>query len=167
MSITTPIVFAAISYFLYASQAMVLEQKLSAYSPAAVLVILYIMMLPLALSGLIPMMFSSTPVAWPSGKTLWIVAVAAIVFFFADYFMVAAYASAYKSGTEALFAVVAVGALYPVFGSVMKYVWTRSMPNRYHVIAYVLAAGVLFFAAKGNSLMASKDTAPPTSPTSR
>lgn len=115
---------------------------------------------------------SGKPIAWPSGSTLWWVAVASLVFFFADAFYISAFAAAQKRGEEHLFAIVAASALLPVFASAVKYAWTRQMPNVWHVASYAMVAVVLIFTAMGNRLelrrQAEKTSAaPPVSQESR
>src|SRR5262245_27259446 len=130
-----PVLLALISYSLYATQALVIEQKLSRFSPSALLLIIYVASFPLAFLSL-GIGKTQGPVIWPEARTFWIIGVAAVVFFLADYFMISAYNAAFKAGNEALFAIVAAAALYPVVASALKYVWTRQAPNKYHLAAY-------------------------------
>lgn len=163
MKLPQPIVFAFISYFLYASQAVVLERKLSSFSPGAVLLAVYAVIVPLLLGRLLLMKTGNGTISWPTGVLPWII-LAGIVFFFADYFMVKAYTSAFEGGGEYLFEIVAVGALFPVFAAMIKYAWVQSLPNRWHVAAFAVAGLVVWLAAKGNSFEQARQVAaaPPT-----
>ncbi len=147
-----PILYAIISYFLYASMAYVLEQKLSAYTVPSVLVLQYLAALPLVAAVLASMRFGKQAIAWPSGAGLWWALGAGIIFFLADTFIVSAYATARKMGQEYLYAIVAVAILYPVFASSMKYLWQRKMPNGWFIASYALALVVILLATKGNAV---------------
>jgi hypothetical protein len=142
LSKSSPILFAIASYFLYGSQAVVLEQKLSGYSTGAVIAVLYILMLPLALIRLAVMKATGEPIVWPSGSEGWKwMFVAAVVFFLADYAMTAAYTKAFGLGAEYMAAIVGVGLLFPVFANVVKYLAAGAVNlNRYHYASYTVAA---------------------------
>lgn len=152
MRFPLPVLYAILSYFLYAAMAIILERKLSPFSAPAVLVIQYAAALPLVAVVLIAMKSGDGKIAWPVGAAVWWALGAGFVFFFADTFMITAYTSARKAGTEYLFAIVAVGALYPVFASIMKFVWTKKAPNGYYLASYGVAAVVLLLVALGGRL---------------
>lgn len=164
MKLPLPIVYAVFAYFFYASQAYVLEQKTSSYSPAALLVQLYLGGLVLAGIYLLAVKASGAPVMWPTGSALKWVALGALVFFLADNLYVLAYYEARKSGEEYLFAIVAAAVLFPVFGTVVKYVATRQAPNGWHWASYGLAAVMVFLAAMGNRVQNERDAAKATAP---
>jgi len=166
MRMPLPIVYAIFAYFFYASQAYVLEQKTSSYSPAALLVQLYLGGLVLAGVYLLVTKATGTPIAWPSGSALKWVAIGALVFFLADNLYVLAYYEARKSGQEYLFAIVAAAVLFPVFGSIIKYVGTRQAPNGWHWASYGLAAVMVFLAAMGNKVQNEREAAVKASPAS-
>lgn len=159
MKFPVPILFAVISYCLYASQAYLLEQKFSHFSTPALLVILYLIMLPLVGLTLVAAKAGGEAVVWPSGGVLWWVVLAAAVFYAADAFMVMAYTSARKAGGEYLFEIVTVAALYPLFAAAIKYAFTQKLPNRWHVAAFIAVAGVLWLTAKGNSVHRAREAA--------
>lgn len=161
MKFPLPVVYAIFSYFLYASMAYILEQKLSSFSAPAVLVLQYAAALPLVGLVLLSMKFGHQAIAWPAGQAVWWTIGAGVIFFLADVFMVMAYTTARKQGAEYLFAIVAVGALYPVFASVLKFVWTRKLPNGYYAAAYLLAFGVLTLVALGDRHDRKAEVRPP------
>ncbi len=154
-----PVVYAIISYFLYAAMAFILERKLSPFSAPAVLVLQYAAALPLVAIVLVSMKLGHSPIKWPTGAMLWWTLGAGLVFFLADTFMVTAYTTARQQGMEYLFAIVAVGALYPVFASIMKFVWTKTAPNGYYLAAYAISAVVLIMVALGGRLDQQRDAA--------
>lgn len=144
-----PVYIAMLSYFLYASQAAILEQKLGQFSTATILLIVYIVAIPLAVGRLFMMVQAGTPVVWPSsGASLGWVAVASIVFFLADFCMVRAYTLSFERGGQYLFEIVAVGALFPVFAVLIKWLWTGALPNRWSCAAFITAFVTVMFAAK-------------------
>jgi hypothetical protein len=153
-----PIVYAVFAYFFYASQAYVLEQKTSSYTPAALLVQLYLVGLTLSGIYLLVTKASGATIAWPSGSALKWVVIGGVVFFLADNLYVLAYYTAQKSGEEYLFAIVGAAILFPVFGTVIKYLWTEKLPNGWHFAAYGVAVIMLGLVIMGNKVERDRET---------
>ena len=141
-----PVLFAFIGMMLYALQSVVLEQKLSRYSTAGVLLCFYLAMLPLTLVWLAQMKLAGQPIMVPSGKMFLLAAAVGAMYFFADGF----YIGAYTSGGS-VFVITTVAVLFPVLASVIRYVWVGGSPNVYQVIGYFLAVAAVFLVAKGST----------------
>jgi len=154
-----PIVYAIFAYFFYASQAYVLEQKTSAFTPAALLVQLYVVGLILSCAYLLVTKASGAQIAWPSGGALKWVLIGGAVFFLADNLYVLAFYAAKRSGEEYLFAIIGAAILFPVFGTLIKYVGTRKMPNGWHLAAYAVAALMLGLTIMGNKVQRDREAA--------
>ncbi|MFH0852211.1 MAG: EamA family transporter [bacterium] len=139
------IIYACVALVLYATQNVVLEQKLAKCNTFSLLVLLYSAMLPLAIAGY--WFFARRQGAFlPPGNLLWITLLVGVVYFFADAFFI----SAYTSGGN-LIAIATIAALFPVFASVVKYLWVGGLPNRYQIIGYLFAAIAVIFMAKGQT----------------
>jgi drug/metabolite transporter (DMT)-like permease len=59
--------------------------------------------------------------------------------------------SAYANNAEA-FTVSSIALMFPAAASLMKYVWTHQVPNRYHIAAYLIAVVAVVLAEKGNAV---------------
>ena len=140
-----PVLFACLAMVFYAFQNVLIEQKLSRYSTVAILVFFYASLFPAALAAFFALKASGQQVAVPSGAMMWATVGIGTLYFFGDYF----YIGAYTRGGN-LFTVATIVALFPALASVMKYLWTGVLPNRYHVIGYVFAFAAVAFVAKGN-----------------
>ncbi|MEK7545781.1 MAG: hypothetical protein AAB554_01740 [Patescibacteria group bacterium] len=154
-----PIVYAVFAYAFYASQAYLLEQKTSSFTPAALLVQLYVVGLVLSCAYLLVTKAGGTHVAWPSGGALKWVLLGGVVFFLADNLYVLAFYTAQRSGEEYLFAIVGAAVLFPVFGTIIKYVGTGKTPNGWHLAAYAVAALMLGLTIMGNKIQRDREAA--------
>src|SRR5436309_1023637 len=107
----------------------------------------YVPMLALTFAALVFMKFRNQPIAFPEGNGLYAAGVIALVFFVADTF----FFSAYTNNADA-FTVSSIVLMFPAAASLMKYFWTGSVPNRYHVAAYAVAIVAVILAEKGNEI---------------
>src|SRR6185503_13593731 len=87
------------------------------------------------------------PIALPTGNAIYFAGLIAIVFFLADTF----FFSAYTNNADA-FTVSSIALMFPAAASLMKYFWTGSVPNRYHLAAYAVAIVAVVLAEKGNEI---------------
>ena len=141
-----PILYAVIAVVLYGVQNVLIDVKLKQYSTIALLLGFYLVLLPLGLGTFIYLKLSGQPVQLPTGPDLKILAVVAVMFFIADVF----YVSAYTSGGEVI-SITILAVLMPVVGGVVKYLWVKETPTKYHVVALVFAALAILFVAIGNT----------------
>ena len=73
---------------------------------------------------------------------------AAVVFFFADYF----YIGAYTSGGS-LLAVTTLVVLFPAIAQLIKFAWVGGSPNYFHMFGYLLAAIAVVLIGKGSAVV--------------
>ena len=140
-----PILLATIAMLCYAVQNVVIEQRLSRLSVTAILVVCYAIMLPLALVRFGMVRMAGETAALPTGALLAFTLVAGVTYFFADY----SYLAAYTSGGS-LMSVTTVAILLPVFASLVKFAWTRDLPNGWQLAGYALAIAAIALVVKGN-----------------
>ncbi len=138
-----PVLFACAAVVLYSVQNVVLGVKLAKYNTAAILIVCYLVMLPLALIG-----YAQTRGAapFPRGAMLLLATLVGLSYFFADYF----YVSAFTHGGD-LVTITTILALLPVLSSIVKFVWVGGLPNVYQVAGYLFAAAAVYLVAKGSS----------------
>lgn len=141
-----PVAFALAAVFLYAVHNAILEQKLAKYSTAALLVCFYSVMLPLALMRLYHLKYTGQEVAFPMGTVLALALILGAVYFIAEYCFVAAYT---HQGSLMMISTIVI--MFPVFASLIKFVWVRELPNAYQVTGYILAAGAVLLITKGST----------------
>ncbi|MEY4723224.1 MAG: hypothetical protein RLZZ324_737 [Candidatus Parcubacteria bacterium] len=141
----SPVLYAVIGVFLYATQNIIIDAKLRPYSTGAVVLLFYVAMFPWALATLAKMKFSGQAIVWPSGSALWLTFLAGTVFYFADYF----YVGAYNNAGGNVFMVTVCAGLMPVFIAFLALVLTATVPNLYQAGAILLAIGAVWLAAKG------------------
>ena len=142
----SPIYSVVIAMFCYALANVILEQKLAQYQ-AITLIICW--------SGGILIIASAVRYAiktpdgsynFPSGQHVWWILVLVGLFFLADFF----YVSGFTTGGN-LYVLVCITMLLPVFASIMKYLWTGTPPNMWHLSAYATGFVTVLLVAKGNT----------------
>jgi len=143
------VVYAFLAVWLYAFSNVIIETKLAKYTTMALLLYWYFTLAPLAVAGLGYMYLTGQKVAMPSGGAAGMAILAAVVFFFADYF----YIGAYTSGGS-LLAVTTLVVLFPAIAQLIKFVWVGGSPNYYHIFGYVLAALAVVLISKGSAVVA-------------
>ncbi len=144
-----PVVYAFLAMWLYAFSNVVIEVKLAKYTTMALLLYWYFTLAPLAVAGIGYMYLSGQKVVMPSGSAAGKAILAAVVFFFADYF----YIGAYTSGGS-LLAVTTLVVLFPAIAQLIKFVWVGGSPNYYHMLGYLLAAIAVILISKGSAAIA-------------
>ncbi len=140
------VLYACAAMVLYAIQNVTIEQKLAKYSAVSILFYFYLVMLPMAVITVSYMKVSGQQLAWPSGSAITLVLGVGIAYFFADFFFV----SAYTSGGSVMM-VMTVAMMFPVFASIVKFFWTGTLPNFYHVASYLVAVVSILLLIKGNN----------------
>ena len=141
-----PIIYALVGLFLYAVQNTIIDVKLKDhFSTISLLVCFYLVMLPCGLLLFAYKRYTGETVTLPTGSLLAIVAVVALMFLIADFF----YVGAYTSGGSAV-PITILAALIPVVCAVMKFVWVKEVPTRYHLAGFVCALAAIAFIAVGN-----------------
>jgi drug/metabolite transporter (DMT)-like permease len=140
------IIYALIGLTLYAVQNTIIDVRLKQFSTLSLLVVFYLTMLPLGLMLLVYQKYTGEQLTIPTGDSLKIVVVVAIMFFIADFF----YIGAYTSGGSAV-PITILAALVPVVCALMKFVWVREVPTNFHFAGFVCALLAVAFIAFGNS----------------
>jgi drug/metabolite transporter (DMT)-like permease len=140
------IVYALIGICMYAVQNVIIDVKLKQYSTATLLMSFYIVLLPLGAGLFFYQKMRGQQVIVPDKDAVLLIAAVAAMFFFADFFYIGAYT---KGGNAVTITILAV--LMPVLCAVMKFLWVREIPTRYHFIGFLFAALAITFVAVGNS----------------
>ena len=140
------LVFALLAPLGYALGNVVMEHRLSRYN-ALTLVIVYCCVI--LLCAVIVRSFTKTDdpsYDFPVGMGLVWMVVLGVVFFFADFSFVSAYTHKVNMMTITICAM-----LIPVFAQGIKFVGSLcisdmhyALPNRWHILSYILAAGAAF-----------------------
>ena len=149
-----PIWLALCALVMWALQNVFLDVKLSRFSEIAILLELYLVMLPLAFVGWLYMRGTHQTVVAPQGWMLVLVLLSGVMYFAADYCFI----SAYTSGGH-LLAVSTIVVLFPIFSSIIRYLWVGGTPNRYHLAGYLLAGMAVLLLGKGE-LVARQNESP-------
>src|SRR5438067_12607642 len=142
-----PVVYACIAVLFYALGNVITEQKLKPYTQFGIMIYCYVPMVLLTFGALAIMRSRGQVISFPQGDALYVAGLIAIVFFVADTF----FFSAYTNNADA-FTVSSIALMFPAAASLMKYFWTGSVPNRYHVAAYAVAVVAVVLAEKGNEI---------------
>jgi drug/metabolite transporter (DMT)-like permease len=141
------VIYACIAVLFYALGNVITEQKLKPFTQFGTMAYCYIPMIVMTLGALAIMKVQSRPVTFPSGNALYFAGLIALVFFIADTF----FFSAYTNNADA-FTVSSIVLMFPAAASLMKYLWTQQLPNRYHIAAYFIAVVAVALAEKGNAV---------------
>ena len=141
------VIYACIAVLFYALGNVITEQKLKNYTQFATMTYCYLPMLVMTMGALALMKSRGQTIAFPEGKALYGAGLIAIVFFIADSF----FFSAYTNNADA-FTVSSIAVMFPAAASLMKFVWTGQLPNRYHIAAYVVAVIAVVLSERGNEI---------------
>jgi len=141
------VIYACIAVLFYALGNVITEQKLKSYTQFATMTYCYLPMLVMTMGALALMKSRGQTIAFPEGKALYGAGLIAIVFFIADSF----FFSAYTNNADA-FTVSSIAVMFPAAASLMKFVWTGQLPNRYHIAAYVVAVIAVVLSERGNEI---------------
>ena len=140
-----PILYTCIAVLFYALGNVITEQRLKSYTQFGIMMYCYVPMLAFTFAALVFMKFRNQPIAFPEGNGLYAAGVIALVFFIADTF----FFSAYTNNADA-FTVSSIVLMFPAAASLMKFLWTREIPNRYHIAAYLFAVAAVALAEKAS-----------------
>ena len=141
-----PALLAIAAMVLYASQNVMMEQKLSKFSTPALLTIMYAVMFPLVLARLATMKALGEEINFPMGDALFYALLSGAIYFIADYAFVGAYTN---GGSVMLVSTIVV--TFPVFAAIIKYVMYGHTPNMYQVVGSVLAFAAVFLVTFGEN----------------
>jgi drug/metabolite transporter (DMT)-like permease len=141
------VIYACIAVLFYALGNVITEQKLKPYTQFATMIYCYVPMVVMTIVALGVMQSRGQTIIFPAGNTLYFAGLIAIVFFIADGF----FFSAYTNNADA-FTVSSIAVMFPAAASLMRFLWTGQLPNRYHVAAYVVAVIAVALSEKGNEV---------------
>ncbi len=139
--------FSLFAVAFYAAANVLLEQKLSKYNNLTIIVCYAAVITGCAFLLRQTTKTSDPSYAFPSGSDLGLVLFLGLLFVAADYF----YIGAYTTGGN-LLTITSIMIMFPVLASVIKFLWVGAVPNRYHVLGYVVAAIAVILIAKGNMI---------------
>ncbi len=141
------VIYVAVAVILYALGNVMIDERLKPYTQFGIMVYSYVPMLLLTFVALAVLRVQAKAVSFPRGNALYIAGIIGIVFFVADTF----FFTAYTNNADA-FTVSSIVLMFPAAASLMKYFWSGSVPNRYHVAAYAVAVVAVALAEKGNEI---------------
>lgn len=141
-------IYATIAVVLFSFLNVALEQKLSKYNAAALMLCFYVVMVPLAFARVGFVRITDGSVAFPTGVLLAFVFLFGAVYFVADF----SYISAFTSAGADVMTVTTILMMTPVFSSLVKYVYTGGgLPNVSQVIGYLLTIAAIYFVGRGSA----------------
>src|SRR5438128_7786171 len=140
-----PVIYACLSVILYALGNVIIEQRLKPYTQFGIMVFCYVPMVVMTFGALAVLKLQDRKISFPTGDALYVAGLIAIVFFVADTF----FFSAYTNNADA-FTVSSIALMFPAAASLMKFLWTREIPNRYHIAAYLFAVAAVALAEKAS-----------------
>src|SRR5262245_21331069 len=143
------VIYACAAVLFYALGNVITEQKLKPYTQFGTMIYCYIPMVLLTLGALALMKTRGQVISFPQGEAVYAAALIAIVFFIADGF----FFSAYANNADA-FTVSSIAVMFPAAASLMRFLWTGQLPNRYHIAAYLVAVIAVVLSERGNEIQA-------------
>ena len=142
------VVYASLAVIFYALGNVITEQKLKAYTQFGIMIYCYVPMAIITLAVLGIMQSRGQAISFPKGEGVYVSGLIAVVFFIADGF----FFSAYTNNANA-FMVSSIAVMFPAAASLMRFFWTRQLPNRYHIAAYVVAIIAVALSERGNEVI--------------
>lgn len=141
-----PIILVLAAVILYSIANVSIEKWLSQYSTTGLLVIWYPAMTLMALLALAYFKSAGQTVQFPVGYALVITAVVAVIYFFADF----SFLNAYASGGN-IFTITSLFLTFPVVAGTMKMLLDKQYPNFYQVAGYLLVVVAVVLFVKGST----------------
>lgn len=141
------VIYVALAVVLYALGNVMIEQRLRPFTQFGIMAFSYVPMIVMTFGALGVLKLKDQNISFPNGDAFYVAGLIGIVFFVADTF----FFSAYNNNADA-FTVSSIVLMFPAATSLMKYFWTGSVPNRYHLAAYAVAIVAVVLAEKGNEL---------------
>jgi len=141
------VIYACMAVIFYALGNVITEQKLKPFTQFGTMLYCYIPMVVMTAGALFIMKSRGQLISFPKGEAFYVAGLIAIVFFVADGF----FFSAYANNADA-FTVSSIAVMFPAAASLMKFLWTGQLPNRYHMAAYVVAIIAVALSEKGNEI---------------
>src|SRR5262249_11380913 len=141
------VIYVSLAVILYALGNVMIEQRLRPFTQFGIMAYSYMPMIVMTFGALAVLRVQAKNISFPTGDALYVAGMIGIVFFIADTF----FFSAYTNNADA-FTVSAIVLMFPAATSLMKYFWTGSVPNRYHVAAYAVAVVAVVLAERGNEI---------------
>jgi drug/metabolite transporter (DMT)-like permease len=141
------VIYACIAVLFYALGNVITEQKLKPYTQFATMISCYLPMVVMTLAALAVMKSRGQMIVFPEGEGLYVAGLIGIVSFIADGF----FFSAYTNNADA-FTVSSIVVMFPAAASLMRFMWTGQLPNRYHIAAYLVAVIAVALSEKGNEV---------------
>ena len=128
--------FALSALFIYAVANTIIEKKLSNVSPLANTTGLYIVLLIMSLPLIIFREPLGIKLTMPQGNEIWLLAVVAFLFFFADL----AWFQAYHTEGARLEQITATFLAFPIMIAMMKGVSNGALPTRSDMLSWAIVA---------------------------
>jgi len=141
------VIYVSVAVILYALGNVMIDERLKPYTQFGIMAYSYVPMVVLTFAALAFLKVQAKQISLPRGDAFYIAGIIGIIFFIADTF----FFTAYSNNADA-FTVSSIVLMFPAAASLMKYFWTGSVPNRYHVAAYAVAVVAVVLAEKGNEI---------------
>jgi drug/metabolite transporter (DMT)-like permease len=141
------VIYVSFAVILYALGNVMIEDRLRPFTQFGIMAFSYIPMVVMTFGALGVLKLQDKSVFFPNGAAFYVAGLIGIVFFGADTF----FFSAYNNNADA-FTVSSIVLMFPAATSLMKYFWSGSVPNRYHLAAYAVAVAAVVLAEKGNEI---------------
>ena len=142
--IMKPVIYAFIAMVFYASQNVIIEQKLSTYSTLGILIFIQTTLLLCTVLAVVAVKVSGGTIIFPTGTALWLCFGCGIIYFIADYFFIGAYAIGGN-----LYDIAVVVGLFSVIAFTIKAVVTGLYPNMYQIGGCLMAVVAVWLVSKG------------------
>ena len=142
-----PVIFSLLALMCYSVTNVILEQKFSKFNNLTLMCVYMVPILVVAFIGRTIVKTSDSAFNFPVGQDLLLLVAIGVIFAAADYFYIGAYTNGGDLGT-----ITCIIAMLPVVASIMKFVWTQSLPNGYQMAGYVLAFLAVLLVSKGSTV---------------
>jgi drug/metabolite transporter (DMT)-like permease len=141
------VIYVSVAVILYALGNVMIDERLKPYTQFGIMAYSYVPMVVMTFAAIAVLKLQDKRISFPTGNALYVAGMIGIVFFVADTF----FFTAYHNNADA-FTVSSIVLMFPAAASLMKYFWSGSVPNRYHLAAYAVAVLAVILAEKGNDI---------------
>ena len=142
-----PVMFALLAMVFYAITNVVLAEKFSKFNNLTVMCVYVVPIVLVAFVGRWLTKTSDPSFDFPVGSDLLTLIIIGFLWAAADYF----YIGAFTIGGS-LLTITSIMIMFPAVAILIKYLWTRDLPNMWMIGGYILAAGAVMLVIKGSTV---------------
>ncbi len=145
-----PVIFSIVATLCYAFCNVLIERYLVKYNNLTIVICYTAVILFLTLFARQIIKTTDDPsFDFPTGDAAWIILGVGLLYTVADYCYIGAY-----TGGGSLITITSIISMFPIFASLIKFLFTKDLPNIWQLSGYAVAVIAILLVAKGSTVEA-------------